>query len=335
MIEWAEWSDADAAADWDTAIVRLPNHTYYQAYGWGEFKRRHGWIPRRATILVDGEVAAMVQCLVREIRVARTVLTWIPGGPAGRDGLLVLGEALRRRYRGWLRWVRINGAYEAEPVHGRGLLEAGWRRAGVRVGHPFTFQLDLTLDPARRRAALSQNWRHNLTRGERRGGRVVEWGSHDSLERAYRIYLETVERKGVRQSLALSDLEAFRTVFGSAFTLAVAVDDAGDPTAMRGFIRLGARADDVVSGVSGDGRRRYANYLLTWRLLDLAEEQGVATYDLGGADAVAAQGVHAFKQGLGGREVELVGEWEWHNNRYLGWAIGRTIARRVGRAAAA
>lgn len=333
MIEWVEWSDADAAAGWDTAIVRLPNHTYYQAYGWGEFKRRHGWIPRRATILVDGEVAAMVQCLVREIRAARTVLTWIPGGPAGRDGLLVLGEALRKRYRGWMRWVRINGAYEAEPAQGDRLLEAGWHRAAVPVGHPFTFQLDLTLDAEQRRAALSQNWRHNLTRGERRGGSVVTLGSHDPLEPAYRIYADTVERKGVAQSLELSDLEALRALFGPAFTLAVAVDDAGAPTAMRGFMRLGARADDFVSGASEDGRRRYANHLLTWRLLELAEQQGVALYDLGGADAVEAPGVHSFKQGLGGRGVELVGEWERHNNRYLGWAIGRTIARHVGKAA--
>ena len=333
MIEWVEWSDADAAAGWDTAIVGLPNHTYYQAYGWGEFKRRHDWIPRRATILVDGEVAAMVQCLVREVRVARIALIWIPGGPAGRDGLLVLGDALRKRYRGWLRWVRINAAYEAQPVDGVRLLDAGWRRAGVRVGHPFTFQLDLTRDVEQRRAVLSQNWRHNLTRGERRGGSVVTLGSHDPLEPAYRIYLDTVERKGVRQSLDLSDFEALRALFGRAFTLAVSVDDAGDPTAVRGFIQLGVRADDFVSGASEDGRRRYANYLLTWRLLELAEKQGVALYDLGGADAVAAPGVHTFKQGLGGRGVELVGEWEWHNNRYLGWAIRRTIARHVGQAA--
>jgi hypothetical protein len=331
VTEWSEWSDAEAATNWDTEIVRLSNHTYYQAYGWGEFKRRQHWTPRRATILVDGAVTAMVQCLVREIRVARTVLAWVPGGPAGHHALPALGAALRRRYRGWLLWVRINGAFEASPGCGDGLVEAGWRRADVRVGHPFTFQLDLREDAAQRRAALSQNWRHNLARGERRGGRVVTCGKDDSLEGAYCVYRGTAERNGLPQPFALPDLVALRGIFGPAFTLAVAVNESGDPIGMRGFMRLGARADDFVSGLSADGRRRYANYPLTWRLLELATEQGITTYDLGGSDAVAAAGVHAFKRGLGGRGVELVGEWQWHNSRCLDWAVSRMIMRRVGR----
>jgi hypothetical protein len=330
VIEWSEWNDAEAAANWDAEIVQFSNHTYHQAYGWGEFKRRQRWIPRRATILVDGAVTGMVQCLVCEIRVARTVLAWVPGGPAGRQALSVLEAALRKRYRGWLLWVRINGAFETSSGCSGSLIEAGWRRADVRVGHPFTFQLDMTQNPARRRAALSQNWRHNLGRGERRGGRVVTCGKDESLEGVYSVYRDTAARKGLRHSLALADLVALRGIFGPAFTLAVAVDESGDPIAMRGFMRLGARADDFVAGLSTDGRRRYANYLLTWRLLEIVAEQGIETYDLGGSDAVAAAGVHAFKRGLGGRGVELVGEWEWHNNRCLGWAVGRTIMRRGG-----
>jgi hypothetical protein len=331
VIEWSEWSDADAAARWDAEIMRLSNHTYYQAYGWGEFKRRHRWTPRRATILVDGRVGAMVQCLVREVRIARVAMVWIPGGPVGEHALVVLGEALRRRYRGWLFWVRINGAFEAMPGSHEELIDSGWHRADVPMGHPFTFQVDLTEDREQRRAALSQNWRHNLTRGERRGGRVVTHASGDPLDRAHRIYRDNIERKGLRQSWTLADIEALRALCPRNFALAMAVDDDDQPTAMRGFMQFGARADDFISGVSDDGRHRYANYLLTWRVIELAGERGAQTYDLGGADAAAAEGVHSFKRGLGGRGVTLVGEWEWHNSRCLGWVIGGTIAKRARR----
>lgn len=326
VIEWSEWRDAEAATGWDPAVQRMSDHSFYQSYAWGEYKRRAGWTPRRATVLLDATPAAMVQCLVREVRWARLALVWVPGALAGsKAGLLALGLALRQRYRGWLLWVRVNAVHEVWPDYRRDFETRDWHRASGRLGHPVTFQLDLSRDAMARRATLSRNWRHNLVRGEQRGGHIVVLAHDDPLEGAYRVYQESGERKGLPGLVTLSDLEALRAIAGDALSLAVAVDDGGAPMAMRAFMRCAERADDFLAGVSEDGRRCYANYLLTWRLLEVAREAGVSVYDMGGADAVRAAGVRAFKQGLGGREVTLVGEWEWQSSRWLRWAVGRAL----------
>ena len=62
-----------------------------------------------------------------------------------------------------------------------------------------------------------------------------------------------------------------------------------------------------------------------WRLLGLAREQGVRLYDMNGADPQGAAGIFNFKQGLGGRIVPLLGEWEWAPSRLLQWGTNLMI----------
>ncbi len=314
--------------------MKLQGHTYYQSYEWGEYRRRHGWTPRRGTVLSGGRVAAMAQFLVREIRAARVAIVWLPGGPAGsREQLALLPAALRERYRGWLLYLRANSVRDAWPEYDAALTQQSWRRPRIALGSRFTFQLDLRADSVVRREALSQNWRHNLARSERRGSQVTECAGTALTESAYQVVADTFERKGLRPPFELADLHALHGAFGPAFLVTVAHDDENRATAVRGCIRFGDRADDFVSGASDRGRRGYDNYAVTWHLINRAGDQGAATYDLGGADPVTASGVYTFKRGLGGRGVDLVGEWEWSNSRILSWGLNSLIERRPGRLA--
>lgn len=332
-VEWVEWPEADAATGWDQALAGLANVTIFQAYAWGEYKRRHGWLVRRGTIAIDGTAVAMVQCLVREVRAARVAVVWIPGGPAGATaGLFRLGDVLRRRYRGWFLLLRANIGAEQWPGYDADMVGAGWSPARTQLREPLTFWLDLTAEAAALQKNLTANWRHNLTRGDDRGGRVVDWDASAPFEPLYAVYREIGRMKGIREDFSLADLYALRGLFGSAFVLAASVAEDGQPLAMRGFARIHQRAHDLIAGVSMAGRRCYANYVLTWRLLHMARDRGVQLYDLGGADRTRAQGVYSFKKGLGGRPVALLGEWEWHNSRLLRWAVDRVIAHRDARA---
>lgn len=329
MIEWVEWPETASAEAWDTALVALPDHTIFQAHAWGEYKRRRGWSVRRGQVAIDGRPGGMAQCLVREIRIARVAIVWVPGGPAGGAASRIhLGAALRRRYRGWLLCLRANFMAERQPGDDGRLVEAGWAPARVRVGHPVTFHLDLRTDLEARRAALHGNWRHNLRRGERRDILVKPWPATDPLEAVHAIYREMSGLKGVAPTMSLGDLEALRGELGPSFTLAAALDRDGTVVAVRGFAGVGARAHDMIAAVSRVGRALYATYPLTWRLLELARSQGAGLYDLGGADLVGAPGVYNFKKGLGGREVEMIGEWEWATSRLLRWGVNRAALGR-------
>lgn len=318
MIEWAEWSDAEAATKWDVALTALPNYNLYQSYGWGEFKRRHGWSIRRGSVVINGAQVAMAQCLVREIQPARIVVAWVPGGPAGSlTGWLELGTVLQRRYHGRAFYLRANILLEgANPEYVKALSSTGWVPASVLVGTPLTFHLDLTPDETVRRRALTGNWRHNLQRGEQRGSQVELWEGGRSMDVVYGVYQRMAWLKDIAQTFTLDDLRAMQAILSSSFTLAVAIANDGYPCAIRGFAKLGTRAHDLIAGVSEKGRKLYAGYLLMWRLLQCARDQGVVLYDLSGADP-KAPGVFNFKKGLGGQQVHFVGEWDWSTSLWL------------------
>lgn len=329
MIEWDEWSDAEAATSWDPTVASLPEHSVYQAYGWGEYKRRAGWRVRRGVVLIDGGQAAAAQCLVRENRMARLVVVWVPGGPAGSvQGRLHLGRALRRRYRGWSLCLRANIVTEKRPADEEEMRAAGWVPAGVRVGEPLTFHLDLTQPESARRAALHGNWRHNLRRGEARGIEARVWDAGDPIEPVYDVYRRMVDFKRLAAAMSLDDLRALRGAFGRCFTLVVGAEPDGALSAVRGGARIGGRAYDMLAAVTPAGRQTYASYVVMWRLLDAVRGQGARLYDVSGADPGAADGVYNFKRGLGGRSVSMVGEWEWSTSRLLRWGVNRALLGR-------
>lgn len=332
MTEWVEWSESEAAVKWDAALSALPCYNLYQTYGWGEFKRRHNWIIRRGSVIIDGAPAAMAQCLIREIRPVRVVIVWVPGGPAGRvEGRLRLGETLRQRYREKAFCLRTNVLVEGGAEEKMEMMAAGWVAASAEVGCPLTIHLDLGPDEQARRRALTVNWRHNLKRGEERGTVIEVWEPTRSLETVYAVYRETSRLKGIPESMNLADLYALREALGSSLTLAVAVRDEKKPCAFRGFGRIGDRAQDLLAGLSCSGRKYYANYPLMWRLLELAREQGARLYDMSGADPKRAPGVFDFKNGLGGRLMPLVGEWDWSSSVWLRRALNAAVRYRGGR----
>lgn len=330
VIEWANWPEAEAAAHWDAALTAFPDYNLYQSYGWGEFKRRHGWQVQRGIVLVDGAQEAMAQCFVREIRPARIIVIWVPGGPAGSAaGRLHLREALARRYSGRTVYLRMNIQQEERIPDTVGLKQAGWLQARAPLGCRSTFHLDLTLDETVLRTALSGNWRHNLRRGEERCRTMDVWSDGKPLEALYAVYRESAHRKKMSPAFSLDDVRALRSLLGQSFTLAFCHGDSGEPLAVRGYGAIGRVGHDLIAGVTPQGRKDYASYFLLWRMLNLAKEQGVTLYDLSGVDPEAAGGVFNFKKGLGGRSVTLVGEWEWSNARWARFISNLAIRLRA------
>lgn len=326
-----EWPESKAEKEWDAALPEFPACNFYQSYGWGECKRRLGWTIRRGSVMADGKPVAMAQCLVRNFKPLQTILAWVPGGPAGTpEGCLRLGQALQREYGKRTFLIRVGILDEESEERKRQMVAAGWRPALAPVGHPVTFQLDLTPEEEARRQALSGNWRHNLARGEARGGYIEIIDARCSLKPLWAVFEDMSRLKRFVAWPGLQELEAMREALGPRMTLAVAVDEQGMPCAARAFAQIGSLAYDLVAAVSEAGRRRYAGYLLMWRLLEIARSRGVTVYDLSGADPRRAAGVFHFKKGLGGRLVPLMGEWEWATAEWLRWGVNFAIWCRKG-----
>lgn len=180
---------------------------------------------------------------------------------------------------------------------------SGFRR--VAEGYR-TIVLDLAPDLDALRAGLSGRWRNALVQGER-GGLTVS----DTRDGAGLDWL--VERHGEHMALG-----GYR---GPSGPLLQALQAAGNDTAHLRLLR--AEADgEAVSGVllarhgdsvtwlvgwtGAEGRRLRATNLLLWRAVEIAKADGVRRFDLGGINE-EAPGVAAFKAGMGGRELTLVG----------------------------
>lgn len=323
--EWVEWTNEQAAAEWDACLGECADANVYQAYRWGQFKGSR-WVVQRGSVRIDGADAAMAQCLVRQVEALRLVMMWVPGGPVGTaDGRRVLPDVLRRRYHGWRLCVRMNAVAEPGVDELAGLTAAGWTRPAARLAPGHTIHLDLTPEQPVRRAALTSNWRHNLTRGEHRTPTIRLWRAEEPLEPVYAVYQEMLRYKRLRPSITLDELRAIRTLWGSDLMLMVALTDHHVPCAIRACLRTGARAQDFLAAVSPEGRRRYAAYPLLWRLLEQARAAGARLYDLNGVDPQGASSVFNFKRGLGGRVVPMVGEWEWATASWLRWGINAAV----------
>lgn len=318
VIEWVEWSDDEAAARWNAVLETFPTYNLYQSFEWGEYKRRAGWSVFRGSVLVDGRTQLLVQGMCRSVRAIRGLFVWVPGGPAGDlSAGLDLGPCLRQRFGARYVFLRMNILHESYGTDVKALAGAGWHPASVRVGYPSTFHVDLTRGEVVRRGALTANWRHNLKRGEERGGRVEMWDAQRPLAPVYEVYQEMCRLQRIPVAISLEGFEAMRCSLGDAMTLVVALDRGDQVSAMRSFGRIGERAYDLMAAVTTEGRRTYANYPLMWRVLDLAQEQGVRLYDMSGADPQGAIGVFHFKKGLGGRLVTYMGEWDWGSHGWL------------------
>lgn len=318
MTEWVEWSDDEAAARWNAVLATFPAYNLYQSFEWGEYKRRAGWPVFRGSVMVDGRPRLLLQGMCRSLRAARGLFVWAPGGPAGSLSAGVdLGPRLRQQFGARCVFLRMNILHEAHETDAKALAEGGWHPAAVPVGYPGTFHVDLARDEAPRRGALTANWRHNLKRGEERGGRIEVWDAQRPLAPVYEVYQEMCRLQDIPAAISLEGLEAMRRSLGGAMTLAVALDGGGRLSAVRAFGRIGERAYDLLAAVTAEGRRTYANYPLMWRVLVLAQEQGVRLYDMSGADAHGATGVFHFKKGLGSRLVTYMGEWDWASHGWL------------------
>jgi hypothetical protein len=205
-----------------------------------------------------------------------------------------------------LRWPSIIAEVPAGPLATTALTWAGWRHQpgpGYR-----TVWLDLTRDEAALRAGLHQKWRNSLNQAERasltvevdRDGATLPWLlEHYQADKAEKRY------SGASSKL-LTRLRTAMHKDGDVLILRALL--AGEPVAGVLVFGHGAAATYQVGWSGAEGRRTRAHHLLLWRACLELKAQGRTQFDLGGLTP-KAEGVNAFKRGLGGEEIELSGVW--------------------------
>ncbi|MET0773842.1 MAG: GNAT family N-acetyltransferase [Candidatus Limnocylindrales bacterium] len=353
--------------DWDALAVRSPRGEALQSHAWGEVKAAGGWRPLRVRIDRDGSPVAV--CSIQERDLSASVTRRAPGGLHRRLGglgrflyapfgpvllredaggaLTGLRQIARRRHAALL---VVDPAWEEGSDPALALADGGFVRA-ERAVQVATTGMYVTLHPddEAQWRELNQNVRRNIERCRKAEVEVVRLdaaSAEDDLDAAlataYRMLVETGERRGFAQDLRPADYHASsqRALIAAghaslwmarhddrdlAYTL---VHHSGD----RAVLFEAGEAEQPADGDPPTAQRFSANFLLQWTIIRWAAEQGFATYDLSGVDNHSSPGLpsdeshplwnlYRFKSQWGARPVQFAGAWE-----HAPWPLlGRTF----------
>lgn len=340
VTEWVEWSEAEAASKWDTALALFPSCNIYQSYGWGEFKRLSDWTPVRWVARDrEGSIVGMVQILTKNL-FPGVLVGWVPGGPVCRfsehtgqkpeDSVPALLEAIKSNYRTFC--VRFDNYAPSDSS-----LAAAFRVALVRplfklnTGFSLHLELENSLDELRARMTAKHRYYVKKALNER-----LEWkaGSDDqSMQALLQLHNEMVQNKqldSIRTSsnevASLCRILGTRAVIFTGYAKDV-------PVTSCLVLLFERKAFYWMAATGSKGREISASYAMVYRLLEYLQGQGIRQFDFGGIapGSPAAEGVNHFKRGFGGQMVEHLGEWEWASAEWLRWGVNLAIWCRKGR----
>lgn len=328
-MNWRVVSELEASTHWDQWQETLGGCSFHQFYRWGQVKEKLGWKVLR---LAAGETpTATAQVLLRPYPL-RTVLAWIPGGPAG--DLSNCGPALQHALRiasgARLLYCRANALRPVSPQMLEQLRASHWRKPSTPLNTGLSMLYDPSLIEAERTSLATGNWRHNLKRSGKYGLQLSHWECRDAAE-IMALYQSMEQHKGLAQQVSIEEVQAMLDLMGDQLLLWRCDDAEGNPVAMRGCAIQGERAWDLFAAATPAARKTYASYACFWALMQGCSLRGVHQYDMGGIDPVNNRGVYDFKKGSGAQAVEYLGEWEWSTSRLLATGVNWMIKRRAGR----
>lgn len=300
-----EWNVLSLPA-WEARFKSVRRSNLLQSYPYAQAaSARNRQRVRWGLIRIDGHEAGLVQIFEAGFMGLHAVILdrgplWFAGYGAP-DHLSAFFAAFDKAFpRRFGRRRRII----PEVAQEQALLVPYRQRAGVL---PYqTIWLDLSQDEESLRQGLKKNWRNALAKAERADIRIV-WDHAGAALPWLLLHHEAHRTMKNFQAAAPDFIRALAAAFAPRGDMLVGQAFAGDDAvASVLFFRHGSSATYQLGWSGAAGRRVNAHQLLLWQGLMTLKEQGVLDLDLGGINDLA-EGVKAFKEGMGGESVTLSG----------------------------
>lgn len=329
MVRWELLTDETACRIWDNNLTRFPDFSPFQMHCWGAYNRTLGWEPCYfAARGESGEIVALMLGLLRRYPLGIGIL-WCVGGPVGDvttwDGdlqkALTKATGLKHLY------CRFRCDRERRTGDALALNHQSWMRSWFMLHSSWTMELDLGQEEAELLAKCSRNWRRNFQASKKNNLQISLW-ENPNIDEVVAIYADLQARKNLPEQFSRKELTNLFECAASNFVCYRALDETGEPVALRGCLIIGDRAIDYLAATTEQGRNLRASYTVFWRLLQDCRERGVKFYDLSGIDPYENPGVYNFKRETGARHVESLGEWDWATSGWLRWFGNWTIWQR-------
>ncbi len=336
---------------WNRIVESLPGANLLQSHGWGELKRRYGWVPIRLALVEGARIAAAAQMLLRQLPGGLVRMAYVPRGPlvdpADQERLAGFLAALAQRARaGRAMFLRLEPPWPDDPTVVAVLRACDFQPTTQTIQPQRTLLIDLTPNEDDLLAAMNTKTRYNIRLAIRKEVEVWE-GTAATIPDWYALMEETARRnrfgihslgyyQDVWECLAPArSLKLFLAYYAGELLAGIMVSKFADTAT-------------YLYGASSDRHReRMPNYLLQWEAMRWAKAQGCTAYDLWGipdedeatleeqfmSHSDGLWGVYRFKRGFGGRNVRYVGAFDQVFSRpmYHLWNVAVAHLQRTAR----
>lgn len=320
MVEYREVTDANA---WDEIVNAHAGHPM-QAWGWGELKTRTGsWTARRIVVERDGAFEGACQVLVRKLPWPFGHICYAPRGPVADRPQDV--PQLADDVAAWCKANVSAVSLKIDPAIAEGTVSLGssWV-SSQQIVLPRTAAIDLAPTEDEIMAGLHSKKARQYIRKASRSGVEVRRATEADFDAIMDIYHHTAET----DEFFLHSDEYYRTAFSACANInqVFIAEYEGRPMAFLWNIATTGTAFELWGGVTEEGKRLRANYLLKWYAMCTAKESGAALYDLNG---LLEGGVSTFKLLFAGEPTVWIGAFDRPlRPLYHVWDISLKLYRR-------
>jgi lipid II:glycine glycyltransferase (peptidoglycan interpeptide bridge formation enzyme) len=303
---------------WDKELLKFDDATIYQtwSYGsvrWGESNLSHLVLKRK------GEIISLAQLSIKKIPIVNCGIAFIPWGPVWKkkgasydfESIRYFIKALREEYvlrRHLLIRITPNTIKgDDNAIHN--ILE---EEKFVFKSNPYrTLLIDLSLSIEELTEGSARRWRRALKTAEKKGLKVIE-GTEEQLYEKFKIlYVEMVARKRFVPGIDINEFQEIQKDLPESFKMKIMLCEyEGEIISALIASLIGQKGVGLLGATGNKGMNLGGFNLLNWRMIKWMKERGALWYDFGGYNPVENPGTAGFKDGLPGRDVFHIGQFE-------------------------
>lgn len=296
---------------WTCLYSQIEKSTITQDWAYGDAKASvEGWDVLRGVLKVGSTEIGLVQVLIKKI-LGIPCIVRINRGPIffpGYDTIENWEDSILMLKRNFgLHNLKILSIVP-EKTNSPMALDFMTKNHFIKMKRPNweSSWINLQLSEDNLRNSLKSKWRNQLKNAEKRNLLLEEWDN--DLEPLLYLYQESMKERAY-QGISIDLLRYLHKNEEQSLLTMVVYGQDQDLIGFDIIYLHGSSATYLVGWENDIGRRNYVNNLLLFEILVLLKKRNFKFFDTGGIDAIHTEEIAHFKNGLGGTDYELLGDF--------------------------